>query len=1018
MERRYRWLYVLLVFAYLAVPSRNMYAVMPDRHINQYGHRSWKIEDGYVGAAPQSIAQDRDGYLWLGTYYGLYRFDGVRFVRWMPPAGMHLPSPRITSLLADRDGSLWMGTESGLAHWNRGHLDNYLEGQGWITGFEQDPDGAVWFAVASYNMNESRVLCKMRDAAVTCYGSKDGLTQRIMDSTQFVRDDAGYLWMGTSTSVIGWKPPSLQVYSPDVLKNKSGSTTVTGLAIDRDGSLLVGGFFGLYRIWHGGLTPVSAPGFDGRNLYVQCIFRDSHDAVWIGTRDAGLYRLYRGEAEHFSSRDGLSADTVWAILEDREGAIWVATDQGLDQFRDLPILTLPKSTLGLSEIDNVITTRDGTLWIGAFGGLLSRRDGGIGFHSRGGNLRGKQVAAIFEDHRGRMWIGVDNTLNLLAEESLRPFRMPDGGPTGMIVSMAEDTGGDLWAVSLGPPRHIIRIDPDTERISSIPGIPGTSKIVADPRGGLWLGLNNGDLDHYYKGELTAYPLHHGPDTRIQQLTVLPGGDVLAAAPFGVIQWQRGNVRVLDEPGGLPCSNINDFVFDLHGNLWLYTECGLVELTGSDFKSWQGDPSHKVHPRLFDWMDGVPINFPPFEGAARTPDGTLWFNNQSALQTVDPARIATNELPPPVHIEAVMADRISYSPHDGLLLPKLTHDLEIDYTALSFTTPQKMRFRYRLSGVNQDWQDVGARRQAFYSNLSPGAYTFRVIASNNDGVWNEAGDTLRFTIPPMFYQTYWFRSLCVILFLAALFGLYQLRMRRLAHQYTLRLEARVSERTRIARELHDTLLQNFHGLLLRFQGAYNHLPSRPEEARKALGAALDRGAEAITAARDTVQELRSPPATTNELSGAIAALSEELRVAQTECLSPSVEVEVEGGERELHPMLRDEIYRITAEALRNAFRHAQAARIEVALRHGDHEFRIAVKDNGKGIDPEILKQGSRRGHWGLTGMRERAEAIGAELDVWSSHGNGTQVTLRVPAGIAYRTPRRRLRWFHSASRVAK
>ena len=259
---------------------------------------------------------------------------------------------------------------------------------------------------------------------------------------------------------------------------------------------------------------------------------------------------------------------------------------------------------------------------------------------------------------------------------------------------------------------------------------------------------------------------------------------------------------------------------------------------------------------------------------------------------------------------------------------------------------------------------------------------------------------------------------MILLCAALFGLYQLRMRQLAHQYALRLEERVSERTRIARELHDTLLQNFHGLLLRFQGAYNHLPSRPEEARKALGVALDRGAEAITAARDTVQELRSPPAVSNELSSAIAALSEELRAAQTEGLSPAVELEVEGEGRELHPILRDEIYRITAEALRNAFRHAQAARIDVAIRHGDHEFRIVVKDNGKGIDPEVLKQGSRSGHWGLTGMRERAEAIGAELDVWSSHGNGTEVSLRVPATIAYVSSGRRLRWFNSASRVAK
>jgi len=292
----------------------------------------------------------------------------------------------------------------------------------------------------------------------------------------------------------------------------------------------------------------------------------------------------------------------------------------------------------------------------------------------------------------------------------------------------------------------------------------------------------------------------------------------------------------------------------------------------------------------------------------------------------------------------------------------------------------------------------------------------VMACNNDGVWNEGGASIGFSIAPAYYQTGWFRALTAAAILALIWGVHRLRLSQLKREYGLRLEERVAERTRIARDLHDTLLQNFHGLLLRFQGAYNHLPSRPEEARKALGVALDRGAQAITSARDTVQELRSPPPMSNQLSSAIAALSEELRAAQTEGHSPAVELEVEGEGRELHPILRDEIYRITAEALRNAFRHAQAERIDVVIQHGDREFRIVVKDNGKGIDPEVIEQGSRRGHWGLTGMRERAEAIGAELDVWSSSGDGTEVSLRVPAVIAY-TSSGRLRWFNSASSVA-
>jgi signal transduction histidine kinase/streptogramin lyase len=475
------------------------------------------------------------------------------------------------------------------------------------------------------------------------------------------------------------------------------------------------------------------------------------------------------------------------MVEDREGTLWIATDNGLDAFHDLSVLTLPRSQWGVSDLDNVITTRDGTLWVGANGALLTLKKGASGFIPRGGNLGGKQVATIFEDHRGRMWIGVDDALNILSGDSFQPVRMPDGGPVGMIVSMAEETDGDLWAVSLGPPRHVIRIDPDMAKVSSVPDMPETSKIARDPRGGFWLGLNNGDLNHYDKGELTRYPLHRGPGARIQQLSVQDNGDVIAAAPFGLIQWQSGTTRVLDDEGGLPCSNINSFVFDLQGNLWLYMNCGLAEVAEADFKGWQQDPAHKVLPRVFSWMDGVRINFPPFEGAARSGDGRLWFNNQQALQVVDPARIAKNLVLPPVHIEAVIADRITYPPLDGLRLPKLTHDLEIDYTALSLIAPQKVQFRYMLSGVDQGWQDVGVRRQAFYMNLKPGPYAFRVVACNNDGVWNEAGAALTFSIPPVFYQTSWFRLLGGSLLLTVLALLYQLRLRQLARQYNGRLE---------------------------------------------------------------------------------------------------------------------------------------------------------------------------------------------------------------------------------------
>jgi PAS domain S-box-containing protein len=784
MKKMKGWVAVLIVAAAvgLLLPYR-LHALTPDRDITQYAHRSWKIDDGYFASNPYSLAQDNAGYLWIGTDHGLYRYDGDRFLPWNPPAGTHLPSSTIYSLLADRDGSLWIGTEAGLAHLSGGHLKNYFENEGAIEGFHQAPDGTVWFGIHSFSKDESKVLCSIQDSRAHCFGDKDGLEQQITSAAIFARDDAGYLLMGTPTSVVRWKPSSPpMVLSPKALESNNGQVGAKALIFDRDGSLLVGiegngPGQGLQRLRGDKWSTVSAPNFDGSKLPVLVLFRDAHDALWIGTRSDGLYRLYQGKAEHFSSSDGLSGDTVWAITEDREGTLWVATDKGLDSFHDLPVLAVSITEFGVPELDNIVTTRDGTLWIGGEGGLFTLNKGVPGFTSRGSNLAHKQVTVIFEDRRGRMWIGFDDTLNLFTGNSFHPVHAP-GGRLGMIVSIAEDKDGNLWAVSTGPPRHIVRIDPDTLQATPIPDMPQVSKIASDPRGGFWLGLNNGDLDHLDNGKLVAYPMHHGPNTRIQQLTVTEEGDVIAAAPFGLVQIRDGKVSVLDDQGGLPCSNISNFVFDLEGNLWLYSECGLVQLRKSEFQAWQQHPDLKVRTRLFDWMDGVRVMFPPFEGAARSADGRLWFNNQTALQVVDPTQITTNLIRPPVHIEAVVADRVSYPPLDGLRLPKLTRDLEIDYTGLSFVAPPKVMFRYMLTGVDQGWQNVGTRRQAFYNNLKPGKYSFRVIACNNDGVWNEEGAHLDFVIAPAWYQTIWFLLLCVTAFLAFLWGLYQLRVQQL------------------------------------------------------------------------------------------------------------------------------------------------------------------------------------------------------------------------------------------------
>jgi signal transduction histidine kinase len=374
-----------------------------------------------------------------------------------------------------------------------------------------------------------------------------------------------------------------------------------------------------------------------------------------------------------------------------------------------------------------------------------------------------------------------------------------------------------------------------------------------------------------------------------------------------------------------------------------------------------------------------------------------------VSVVDPRHLPFNRLLPPVHIEQIIADRKSYDPasysNGGVPLPAQVRDLEIDYTALSLVVPEKVRFRYKLEGFDSDWQDVGNRRQAFYTNLPPRNYRFRLAACNNSGVWNEAGAFLDFSVAPAYYQTTWFRLSCVAAFVALLWAVYQRRLRQVAREFNMRLDERVHERTRIARELHDSLLQGFQGLMFRLQALRDMLPG-PPEAIEALDIALDRADKAIVEGRDSVADLRQSIIDNTDMAQALTALGQELALQKSNGTDPCVRVLVEGKQRDLDPLLRDEVYRIAREALRNAFRHAQAQKIEAQITYGDSEFLLHVRDDGNGIGPEVLDRGGRAGHYGIPGMRERAKSFGGKLEVWSESRAGTEVQLIIPASIAY------------------
>jgi PAS domain S-box-containing protein len=765
------------------------WAVNPSVRLSQHGHTAWRIQNGFFAGAPYSIAQTADGYLWIGGASGLTRFDGVRFVPWTPPSGKQLSSPVVARLLPARDGSLWIGTMSGLSHWANQDLIDYSAYANTVMGpTVEEENGTIWVLRAGA-ADKTGPLCQVKGMAMRCYGKADGIPEEPYSS--LARDSAGNIWLGGSTNLTRWRTGSFQTYYPTGLKSNTGQPGVCALAPAPDGSLWVGicnpgPGLGLQQFSQGVWKPFVVPGFDSSTLQVLTLFMDRQKALWVGTVGHGVYRIYGREVDHFDSSEGLSGDTVYAFAEDREGNLWVATDKGLDCFRELQIATFStKEGLTTPAVGSVQAMRDGTIWIGGENALdiLSPGLGQGQMRSvqTGKGLPGNQVTSLFEDHAGRHWVGIDNTLNIYENGRFTRITRRDGSPTGMIFGITEDVDNDLWVLSFGPPRMIIRIrDGKAQEELPTPQIPGASSLVADPHGGVWLGLFDGDLARYQQGHVEIFRFEHPANSRVNQMLLSSDGSVLGATTFGLIGWSSGKQRTLNARNGLPCDGVNGIVEDGSGALWLYMQCGLVEVAKADLQRWWAQPNVSLQPRVFDVFDGLqPGNRAPFESkAARTKDGRLWFANAAVAQMIDPAHLALNLIVPAVHVERLIADRNGYSPQGDVRLPARTRDVEIDYTALSLAVPQKVLFRYRLEGHETDWQEAGTRRQAFYTDLSPGTYRFHVTACNSDGVWSSDGATLNFNVAPAYYQTYWFRFSCLAAFISLLWSLHRWRVHQL------------------------------------------------------------------------------------------------------------------------------------------------------------------------------------------------------------------------------------------------
>jgi signal transduction histidine kinase/ligand-binding sensor domain-containing protein len=1019
-----------LACALATLSCPHAFALDPALDISQYAHTAWRVRDGFAPGGIFAIGQTPDGYLWLGTDFGLFRFDGVRAVPWEPPDGEPLPDDWIRVLLGASDGTLWVGTLRGLVSFKNGKRTSYPELAALsINGLVEGRDGTVWVAAQTVPLGGR--MCAIVSGEASCQGQDGSLGDGVW-ALHEGRD--GRLWAATGSGLWRWSPAPAQLFAPP--SPLSGSFQV--LAEGTDGAILVATRDGVSRLVDGRFEAepsisrqVSSAG--------DRLLRDRDGGLWIGTDDRGLVHVHGERTDGFGRSDGLSGDSVVRIFEDREGTIWIGTVDGLDRFRELAVPALRREQ-GLSNaaVASVLATRDGSVWISTPAGM-NRWDNGVVTVYRDrdrdpplavfsptvqpsvreviGSGMPNTAGSLFEDGRGRVWIGAPR--GGVGHLDVDRFVRAPNVREGIVDSFAEDPSGDLWIAHRE--QGLLRLSSDVlaqvipwaelSRAAALGREDTGLRLAADPRrGGLWLGFRFGGLAHFANGEVRA--AYSGVDGlaegQVRHVRVDDDGVVWAAAEGGLSRLDGGRIATLSGRNGLPCDTVDWTIEDDAGDVWLYMACGLVRIARAELDAWsQADEAEQVPVRVtvFGSSDGVRNeaavgSFSPH--VAKSRDGRLWLATSSGVSIVTPRNLRHNALPPPVQIEQLVADREPYdvASADGpARLPPLVRDLRIDYTALSLVAPEKMQFRYRLEGHEEIWQDAGTRRQAFYTDLPPRDYRFRVIASNNDGVWNEEGASVEFTIAPTFYQTRWFALLCIAAAASIIGLLYVLRARQIEARVAMRLDERLAERERIARDLHDTFLQSVQGLMLKFQAVMARMPD-DAPSRALLEQALDRADAVLAEGRDRVYELRGA-AEVQDLPQALTAVAADL----TPNVPTEFRITVEGSPRALHPVVREEAFLIGAEALRNAFRHGAARHIGLEIEYSRQGLSLRVVDDGRGFDVTALSENAPGKHFGLTGLRERARKIRSQLEVSSLQGSGTQVRLRVPAVVAFATDRR-------------
>jgi signal transduction histidine kinase/ligand-binding sensor domain-containing protein len=981
---------------------QSAFALNSARTIFQLKHTAWTAENGApVGIL--SIAQTSDGYLWLGTGAGLVRFDGVKFEPFDTISDARLLNYDIYGLWAAPSGGLWIGYATGGATlFKDGHSTNFGEtegiGRSSVSAFAEDGAGNLWAGTGGG-------MWRFDGARWHIAGSEEKYSFGPVNRLHL--DAKGTLWVQGDNSLA-------------LLKRHSSAFEDTGIHAENpmiaeapDGTIYEADVDSGVRRLHESLSGVALPEPPIIDVKSSLPNVDRDGAIWIAT-DSGIFHYGRPQqlqpsslqsspVEHYDTKDGLSGNFVAVYFEDREGNIWLGTDGGLDRFRDAKVVRVP--TPPRRAYFAIAPAASGGLWVGSQNvpGLLKVTGNQVEDQHWPG-----QVSCAFTDADGGVWIGGTTGFWRLEGGHWTAIAKPPIWKTGAaaadVQAMARDGSGALWASFVNHGLYQWSNGVWT-RNGGLPDFlkKGVVSETTDPHGRVWFG---------YQGNAMAI-LDGATLTNLNAADGLDVGTVLSFDTHGKHSWIGGEGGLARFDGkrfntvlvtGLESAKqISGIVETPKGDLWLNGSVGIVHIDSAELDRNAADPKYPVQAEIFNAADGLPGKanaLRPLPSAVQGSDGRIWFATDFALSWLDPTAIHRNPMIPAVWVQGIETNGQRQPLTSRPDLPARTRNLQINYTALSLSIPERVRFRYKLEGFDDGWQNAAGRRVAYYTNLAPGNYRFSVIAANDDGVWNNAGDAMEFSIRPTFFQTRLFLAVCVAAAILILWILHRFRLRQLVANASIRLEERLTERERISRDLHDTLLQNMQGLIYRFQAAANRLP-KLDPVRSILESELNHADEMIGESRGILTGLRGITPGTVELADALIAHGEHLANEG----SIKLKTVVQGRPRSLHPVVFEEALHIGREALANAFHHSKATQIELEIVYEHREFSLRVRDDGVGIDPSTQLSGNRPGHFGLIGMRERSNKIRARIDIWSRPGAGTEIALRIPSAMAYRARNR-------------